>query len=84
LGPLVRAVRVGDAARKEVHGVAALDLAVGGVVDIDAITVTRCQTGAVRALLEHSPTLTLNETIRGGMSRTVKSLAGGEDAIRLV
>ena len=73
-----------DAAHKEVHGVTALDLAVGGVVDIDAITVTRCQTGAVRALLEHAPTLTVNEKSWEGMSRTVKSLAGCEDVIRLV
>jgi hypothetical protein len=73
-----------DASRREVHSVTALDMAVGGVVDIDAITVTRCQTGAVKALLEHSPTLTVNEKVWGGMSRTVKSLAGCEDVIRLV
>lgn len=72
------------AGRKEVHGLAALDMAVMGVVDIDAITVGKCQTGTVKALLDHAPGLSVNERAWGNMGRMVKRLAGCEEVVRLV
>ena len=73
-----------DPSRKEVHGMAALDMAVTGTVDIDAITVGKCQTGAVKALLDHSPLLSVNERAWVNMGRMVKRLAGCEEVVRLV
>ena len=73
-----------DATHKEVHGLTALDLAATGVFDIDKITLTHCQTGAVKALLDHSPDLTVNEKAWGNVGRRVKGLAGCEDVVRLV
>ena len=72
------------AGRKEVHGLAALDMAVMGTVDIDAITVGKCQTGTVKALLDHAPGLSVNEQAWGNMGRMVKRLAGCEEVTRLV
>ena len=73
-----------DPSRKEVHGTAALDMAVMGVIDIDGITVGRCQTGTVKALLDHAPGLSVNEHAWGNMGRMVKRLAGCEEVVRLV
>src|SRR5512140_531592 len=73
-----------DPGRKEVHGLAAVDMAVMGTVDIDAITVGKCQTGTVKALLDHDPGLTVNERAWGNMGRMVKRLAGCEEVVRLV
>ncbi len=73
-----------DASRREVHGMSALDLAVTGVFDIDSITLTHCQTGTVKALLDHSPALTVNEKSWGRVARAVKSLAGCDGVIRLI
>jgi ankyrin repeat protein len=73
-----------DPGRKEVHGLAALDKAVMGVIDIHAVTVGRRQTGTVKALLDHAPGLSVNARAWGNMGRMVKRLAGCEEVVRLV
>lgn len=49
--------RGADPLRLNTKGETALDLALSGVTDIDALTAGRCQTGTVRALLAGSPQL---------------------------
>lgn len=65
-------------------GTTALSLAVSGVADIDNFTLGKCQTGAVRVLLEIAPKLELPEGVRTKLAKRAKETTGCAETLRLI
>jgi hypothetical protein len=65
-------------------GYTALNAAIGGVPDLDRLTVGHCQTETVRVLLQHAPRLRLQHTFADDTALRVARFAGCSDVVRLV
>jgi hypothetical protein len=60
----------------------ALDYALSGVVDVDAFTLGKCQTGTVRVLIKHAPDLAGQPTLTERHEKTVKACPEIEVVLR--
>lgn len=69
---------------RDKNGYTALNAAIGGVPDIDRLTVGRCQTETVRVLLQGAPQLRLQHTFADSVALRVAKFAGCSDVVRLV
>jgi len=69
---------------RDQDGYTALNAAVGGVPDIDRLTLGHCQTETVRILLQHAPQLKLQHTFADDTALRVAKFAGCSDVVRLV
>jgi hypothetical protein len=65
-------------------GYTALNAAIGGVPDIDRLTVGQCQTDTVRVLLDHAPQLRLQNTFADNTALRVAKFAGCSDVVKIV
>jgi hypothetical protein len=65
-------------------GSSALDVAVGGVPDIDRVTVGKCQTATVRELLHAAPEMRLSTNAYGNAARVAAKLGGCSEVLQLV